>query len=52
MGGLACIRCHRSEFLAWRKTKHYTADVYLAKFEGATKEYAEAMGINFLPVPV
>lgn len=46
MGAKACIRCHRSEYLAWRKTRHYEADVYLAKFEGATKEYAEAMGIT------
>ncbi|MBT4865383.1 MAG: hypothetical protein HON53_09720 [Planctomycetaceae bacterium] len=46
MGAKACIRCHRSEYLAWTTTKHYKADAYLASFEAKTKEYAEAMGIT------
>ncbi len=46
MGAKACIRCHRSEYLAWTESKHYKTGETIAKFLGTTKEYSEALGIT------
>lgn len=46
MGMKACINCHRSEYLAWRPTKHYTSMATIAGTGGNIAKYAEALGIK------
>jgi Cytochrome c554 and c-prime len=43
MGAKACIRCHRSEYVAWLKTVHAGSDRQLKT--AAAAKYAKEMGI-------
>ena len=46
MGAKACINCHRSEYLAWMKTKHHVSEATIRGTGGNIAKFAEAYGIK------